>query len=111
MHKALPKNPTWSTDIFYRNSIELFNQTHTLQLAKRANIDISLKELETYTKEINDFVALVSPILHEEYKMEPLVSLGNPIRIRLEPENPIEYNGRKLLSLAKNTMQNYYQIK
>jgi hypothetical protein len=61
-HPAIPKRPTWTTDIFYRNSIELFNQSHTLNLAKRANIDISQKELETYTKEINGFVALVSPI-------------------------------------------------
>jgi Asp-tRNA(Asn)/Glu-tRNA(Gln) amidotransferase C subunit len=110
-HRCIPTKPTWSTSIFLRKSENHFTEQHTARLANRAMIRI---EAAQFTQEINDFVAMVSPILSIETEIEPLVSITSKINTikltELEEEDGPKTTQKKLLKHSNQIHQGYYHI-
>jgi Asp-tRNA(Asn)/Glu-tRNA(Gln) amidotransferase C subunit len=89
----------------------VFTEQHTIRLAHRASIRIDSAQITQFTSQINDFVAMVSPILSIETKIEPLTSITSKINAipmdtgkEEQPIEPVELN------LVKKT-QGYYHVK
>jgi Asp-tRNA(Asn)/Glu-tRNA(Gln) amidotransferase C subunit len=114
-HRLIPTKPTWSTDIFLQKSEKRFTEEYTARLAHRASLRIDSEQLTTFTRQINEFVAMVSPILNvPTHGVDPLVSitakrnewtLTEPVMESSDTEGNL-----KLQKLSQHSHQGYYHI-